>query len=233
MIVIPAIDLRGGRVVRLRRGDPRAETVYADDPVSVARRFEEAGAARLHVVDLDAALGEGDNRLVVGEICRAVQARVQVGGGVRSLDVVRELLAAGAARVVLGTRAVLDPGFVRDAVSRVGGRVVVALDVLAGRVQLAGWREEGPTLEEALPALDEAGAPRFLVTAVEADGTLRGPDLELYRRVLALTERPVLASGGVRDAADVRALAAVGLEGAVVGKALYEGRFPLEEALRG
>ncbi len=229
MVVIPAIDLRRGRVVRLRRGDPEAETVYADDPVAVARRFEEAGARRLHVVDLDAALGEGGNRGAIAAICRTVHARVQVGGGVRSVETAKELLAAGAARVVLGTRAVLDPAFVREAVAAAGDRVIVALDVGASRVRVAGWREEGPPLEEALDALEDAGAPRFLVTATEADGTLGGADLELYRRVLARTDRPVLASGGVRDAADVRALAELGVEGVVVGRALYEGTLRLEE----
>lgn len=229
MVVIPAIDLRHGRVVRLRRGDPGAATVYGDDPVAVARRFEEAGARRLHVVDLDAALGEGENRDAIAAICRAVHARVQVGGGVRSVAAAKELLAAGAARVVLGTRAALDPGFVREAVAAAGDRVIVALDVRAGRVRVAGWREEGPPLEEAVAALDAAGAPRFLVTAIDADGVLTGPDLELYRGVLARTERPVLASGGVRDAADVRALARLGVEGVVVGRALYEGTLRLEE----
>ncbi|HXF74016.1 MAG TPA: 1-(5-phosphoribosyl)-5-[(5-phosphoribosylamino)methylideneamino]imidazole-4-carboxamide isomerase [Actinomycetota bacterium] len=229
MVVIPAIDLRRGRVVRLRRGDPEAETVYGDDPVAVARRFEEAGARRLHVVDLDAALGEGGNREAVAAICRAVHARVQVGGGIRSVGTAKELLAAGAARVVLGTRAVLDPAFVREAVAAAGDRVIVALDVGAGRIRVEGWREEGPPLEEALAALEAAGAPRFLLTATEADGTLGGPDLELYRRVVARTDRPVIASGGVRDAADVRALAELGVEGVVVGRALYEGTLRLEE----
>ncbi|HWO71907.1 MAG TPA: 1-(5-phosphoribosyl)-5-[(5-phosphoribosylamino)methylideneamino]imidazole-4-carboxamide isomerase [Actinomycetota bacterium] len=229
MVVIPAIDLREGRVVRLRRGDPGTATVYGDDPVAVARRFEEGGARRLHVVDLDAALGEGDNRDAIVAICRAVHARVQVGGGVRSVAAAKELLAAGAARVVLGTRAALDPAFVREAVAAAGDRVIVALDVRAGRIRVAGWREEGPPLEEALAALDAAGAPRFLVTAIDADGVLAGPDLELYRAVLARTERPVLASGGVRGADDVRALAELGVEGVVVGRALYEGTLRLEE----
>jgi phosphoribosylformimino-5-aminoimidazole carboxamide ribotide isomerase len=229
VVVIPAIDLRRGRVVRLLRGDPAAETVYADDPAAVARRFEEAGARRLHVVDLDAALGEGSNRDAIAAVCRAVRARVQVGGGVRSVEAAKELLAAGAARVVLGTRAALDPGFVREAVAACGDRVIVALDVLADRVRVAGWRAEGPALEEALAALEEAGAPRFLVTATQADGTLEGPDLGLYRRVLARTERPILASGGIRDASDVRALGELGVEGAVVGRALYEGTLRLEE----
>jgi len=229
VVVIPAIDLREGRVVRLRRGDPGTATVYGDDPVAVARRFEEGGARRLHVVDLDAALGEGDNRDAIVAICRAVHARVQVGGGVRSVAAAKELLAAGAARVVLGTRAALDPAFVREAVAAAGDRVIVALDVRAGRIRVAGWREEGPPLEEALAALDAAGAPRFLVTAIDADGVLAGPDLELHRAVLARTERPVLASGGVRGADDVRALAELGVEGVVVGRALYEGTLRLEE----
>jgi phosphoribosylformimino-5-aminoimidazole carboxamide ribotide isomerase len=232
VVVIPAIDVRGGRVVRLRRGDPATETVYGDDPAAVARRFDAAGVRRIHLVDLDAALGTGSNRDVVGAVCAAVHARVQVGGGLRSLQALRDVLAAGAARAVLGTAAALDPAFVRSAVRAAGDRVVVAVDVAGGRAMVRGWREAGPPLEELLPALVEAGAPRFLVTSIEADGTMEGPDLGLYERVLALVDRPVVASGGVRTLQDVRALAGLGLEAVVVGRAIYEGTLPLEEAVR-
>ncbi len=231
MIVVPAIDLRGGRCVRLVRGDPSAETVYDEDPVAVARRFESEGATLLHVVDLDAAFGTGSNRETVAAICRAVDARVQTGGGFRTLDRVKEALHDGAARAVLGTQAALDPGFVREAVEHIGERVVVAVDVRGDRVMVRGWREEGPTVEEAIPALDEAGAPRFLVTSIAVDGTLEGPDVALYERIAGLTDRPVIASGGVRDARDLPPLAALGLEGVVVGKALYEGTLKLAEVV--
>lgn len=231
MIVIPAIDLRGGRCVRLTQGDPGRERAYLDDPVAVARRFEADGAPWLHVVDLDAALEEGSSRDVVAAICRAVDVPVQTGGGLRTGAAVDAALAAGAARAVLGTAAAADPTFVTRAVERHGERIVVAVDVRDGRVATRGWREAGPPVEEALPALDRAGAPRFLVTSVAVDGTLEGPDLALYGRVTALTGRPVLASGGVGSLQDVRRLAATGVEGVVVGKALYDGRLTLAEAV--
>ncbi len=233
MIVIPAIDLRGGRCVRLFRGDVAAETVYEGDPVEVAERFQAEGARRLHVVDLDAARGEGSNRAIVREICRAVQIPVQLGGGIRTLDALWAALEDGAARAILGTAAALNPGFVAEAVEHVGDRVLVAVDVRDGRVATHGWRELGPRVEEAIPALAAAGAPRFLVTSIQRDGTMDGPDLALYERVLQLTDRPVLASGGVRVAEDVRALRDLGLEGVVVGKALYAGTLRLEEVVRG
>lgn len=233
MIVIPAIDLRGGRVVRLVRGGYEAETVYEEDPAEAARRFEAEGARRLHVVDLDAARGIGSNRDVVREICREVAIPVQVGGGLRTIDAVDRAIGNGAARAILGTVAAIDPSLVVEAVGRFGERIVVAVDVRQDRLMTHGWQAEGPRLEEALPILDAAGAPRYLVTAIARDGTLEGPDLDLYRRVLALTERPVIASGGVRTAADVRALRDLSLEAAVVGKAMYEGTLRMVEVARG
>lgn len=233
MIVIPAIDLRTGRVVRLFRGDFAAETVYEDDPVEVAVRFQTEGARRLHIVDLDAARGTGSNRDIVREICRAIAIPVQLGGGLRTLPAVEEALEDGAARAILGTAAALDTAFVEDAVRHFHDRVVVAVDVRDGRVMTHAWQAEGPRVEEALPALSDAGTPRFLVTSIRMDGTMDGPDLDLYRLVLGLTERPAIASGGVRVADDVRELRDLGLEAAVVGKALYSGTLRLEEVVRG
>lgn len=233
MIVIPAIDLRQGRCVRLFRGDVEAETVYEDEPVEVARRFEADGARRLHVVDLDAARGDGSNRGVVKDICRHVAVPVQLGGGLRSIAAMEAALEDGAARAILGTAAALDPEFVRSAVERVGDDVVVAVDVRDGLVMTHGWQREGPRLEDAVPALDGAGAPRFLVTAIARDGTMDGPDLRLYERLLELTDRPVIASGGIRVAADVWALRDLGLEACVVGKAMYAGTLRMEEVVRG
>jgi phosphoribosylformimino-5-aminoimidazole carboxamide ribotide isomerase len=233
MIVIPAIDLRGGRVVRLFRGDFAAETVYDDDPVEVAVRFQSEGARRLHVVDLDAARGTGSNRPVVRDICRAIAIPVQLGGGLRTLSAVEQAFQDGAARAILGTAAAMDPAFVEEAVSHFHDRVVVAIDTRDGRVMTHAWQAEGPRLEEAIPALADAGTPRFLVTSIRMDGTMDGPDLELYRIVLGLTERPVIASGGIRVAEDVRELRDLGLEAAVVGKALYSGTLRLKEVVRG
>jgi phosphoribosylformimino-5-aminoimidazole carboxamide ribotide isomerase len=233
MIVIPAIDLRGGRAVRLLRGNPQDETAYADDPVRVAERFQEEGARRLHVVDLDAALEDGDNREVVQAICHAVAIPVQVGGGMRTLQDIGALIDAGASRAILGTAAAADPSFVARAVEEFAERVVVAIDVRGGRVMIRGWQEEGPTLEEAVTALDDTGTPRYLVTSIARDGTLDGPDMRLYTQVLKLTETPVIASGGVRDADDIWALRDIGCEAAVAGKSLYERTLKLSQVIRG
>ena len=233
MIVIPAIDLRHGRCVRLFRGDFDAETTYDLDPVEAAQRFETDGARRLHVVDLDAAADAGSNRELVKAIARRVAVPLQLGGGIRTLDDIDLALEDGAARVILGTAAADDPELVAEAVARHADAIVVAVDVRDGHVMTRGWRSEGPRLETAIAALDAAGAPRFLVTSITRDGSMDGPDLELYERVLALTERPVVASGGVRRADDVWALRDLGLEACVVGKALYSGTLSVAEVVRG
>jgi phosphoribosyl isomerase A len=233
VIVIPAIDLRAGRAVRLLRGDPETETAYADDPVEVATRFQEEGARRLHVVDLDAALEQGDNREVLREICQAVAIPVQAGGGVREVADINAMLELGAARAILGTAAALDPSFVARAVEEFAERILVAIDVRGGHVMVKGWQEEGPELEPTVAALDDAGAPRYLVTAIARDGTLDGPDLRLYKQVLSLTDRPVIASGGVRTADDIWELRDAGCEAAVTGKALYEKTLKLSQVIRG
>ncbi len=234
MILVPAVDVHRGRVVRLVHGDPARETSYGEDPAEAARRFAGAGARLVHLVDLDAALGTGDNAAALAAAaaaCREAGAEVQVGGGLRTLADVERVLRSGAGRAVLGTAAAADPAMVTEAVVRFGDRVVVALDVRRGRVLTHGWTRDAGRVDDLLPALDAAGAPRFLVTAIGADGTLTGPDLALYERTGRATARPVLASGGVRSVEDLRALAAAGVEGAVVGKALHEGRLPLAEAL--
>lgn len=233
MIVIPAIDLRHGKAVRLVRGDPNEQTTYGDDPVAVAVRFQEEGARRLHVIDLDAALDDGHNRGAVEDICRSVAVPVQVGGGVRSLAQIDEVLGLGAQRAILGTAAAADVGFVARAVEEHAEHVLAAVDVRGGRVMIKGWKEEGPELDETIAALDDAGAPRYLVTAIARDGTLEGPDLRLYRHILELTDRPVIAAGGVRTADDVWALRDLGCEAAVSGKALYERTLKLSQVTRG
>jgi phosphoribosylformimino-5-aminoimidazole carboxamide ribotide isomerase len=231
VIVIPAIDLRGGRCVRLRRGDPSQQTTYDAEPVDVARVFEQRGAEMVHVVDLDAALGTGDNRDTITDICDAVEIPVQVGGGLRSVVHLMQAQIAGASRVVLGTAAVQDADFVRSAVNRYRDRVVVAVDVQGDRVMVDGWRTDAGSLPDVIHAMELANAPRFLVTSIGADGMLEGPDLDLYDRLRQITMRPVQASGGVRNSVDVEALASLGVEAAIVGRALYEGTLPLEEAL--
>ncbi len=218
-------------MVRLHRGRPDEETVYADDPAEVATGFAAEGAAWIHVVDLDAALDHGDNRDVIRALLAAARASVQVGGGLRTPAAIDEVIVAGAARIVLGTEAITDESFLPHAVGAHGNRVVVALDVDGDRVRIRGWTEDAGPIGDALPRLETAGAPRFLVTSVSRDGTLEGPDLALYERLTAATSRPILASGGVRHADDLRSLVATGVEGVVVGRALYEGTLSVAEAL--
>ena len=237
MDLYPAIDLRGGRCVRLVEGDFQRETVYGDDPVAVARSFADAGARWIHVVDLDAArTGEGINRPVVSRIAGAVASagvRVQSGGGVRSLADADELIGAGVARVVIGTAAVENPDLVAEVARRWPGAVAVGLDHRAGEVRLRGWTEgAGRRVGELVPRAVEAGASAVIVTDISRDGRLVGPDLDGLSALIAETGAPVIASGGVGSLADVEALAAVeGLSGVIAGKAIYEGRLNVSEAL--
>jgi phosphoribosylformimino-5-aminoimidazole carboxamide ribonucleotide (ProFAR) isomerase len=170
---------------------------------------------------------------MIPAICRNVAVPVQLGGGLRTIDAVERALEAGAARAILGTSAALNPGFLAEAVDQFHDQVVVAIDVQDGHVMVEAWRKQGPRLEEAVSSLQDAGAPRFLVTSIQKDGTMDGPDLALYERVQSLTERPVIASGGVRKADDVWALRDLGVEAVVVGKALYSETLQLGEVVRG
>lgn len=236
MDLFPAIDLCGGRCVRLVEGDFAQETVYGDDPVAVARSFADAGARWIHVVDLDAARsGDPVNRPVVAAVAAAVGpgVSVQTGGGVRSVADADELLGAGVARVVIGTAAVEDPGLVGRVAERWPGRVAVGLDHRGGEVRLRGWTEgAGRQVEELVPAAVASGASAVVVTDISRDGRLSGPDIEGLAALVAATGAPVIASGGVSSIADVRALAAIdGLAGVIAGKAIYEGRLEIAEAL--
>ncbi len=239
MQLYPAIDLRGGRCVRLLRGDYGAETVYSDDPVAVARRFADAGAAWIHLVDLDAArTGEPVNRPLVTAVAASVPVPVQAGGGVRDEATVEALLDAGVARVVLGTAAMHDPVLVTRVAARHPGAIAVGLDARAGEVAVQGWTEgAGVALLDAVRRFDDTGVAALVVTDISRDGTLTGPALDgLEEVVAAATAVEVVASGGVGNLAHLRALAALQaggrrLAGAIVGKALYEGSFTVEEAL--
>jgi phosphoribosylformimino-5-aminoimidazole carboxamide ribotide isomerase len=234
----PAIDLRAGRCVRLHQGDFDAETVYDDDPVAVARAFALAGTQWIHVVDLDAArTGEPANLAVVERIVRAVDCNVQCGGGVRSLTAADALILAGAARVVVGTAAVQNPPLVDELCAHHPGRIAVGLDARGRDVAVRGWVEgSGADLVELATRFEASGIAALIVTEIGRDGTMEGPDLEQLRTVLAATSIPVIASGGVGRLSDLMAMAALEvrerrLMGAIVGKALYEGRFRLAEAL--
>jgi phosphoribosylformimino-5-aminoimidazole carboxamide ribotide isomerase len=234
----PAIDLRGGRCVRLYQGDHGRETVYGDDPVAQARTFADAGAPWIHVVDLDAArTGEGANRELVAEIAAAVDVPVQAGGGVRDDAAADALLGAGVRRVVVGTAALDDPAWVRRLAGRYPGRVTVGLDARGRDVAVRGWVEgSGHDLVEVARSFDDAGVAALVVTEIGRDGTLTGPALDQLADVLAETRLDVVASGGVGSLADLRALAAFEVDGrrpagVIVGRALYEGAFRLSDAL--
>lgn len=238
MDLYPAIDLRAGRCVRLHQGDFAAETVYDDDPVAVARAFALAGARWIHVVDLDAArTGEPANLAVIERIAETVDCKVQSGGGVRSVAAADALIGAGAARVVVGTAAVENPALVDELCARHPGRVAVGLDARGREVAVRGWVEgSGTDLLELAGRFESSGVAALVVTEIGRDGTLVGPDLEQLHAVLGTTSTPVIASGGVGALPDLQALAALeaggrSLSGAIAGKAIYEGRFSVAEAL--
>ena len=236
--LLPAIDLRGGQVVRLSEGDFGRETVYGNDPAEVARGFAAAGARWIHVVDLDGAR-DGARRQTdaVERIVAAAGDRVacEVAGGLRDEDAVAAVLAAGAARAVVGTAALRDPALVARLIDRFGvGRIAIALDVRDGLAVGQGWvpGASGVPAGEALAMLSERGARTFIVTAIERDGLLGGPNLELLGRMVALGRGEVVASAGVSSLEDVFAVRSIGCVGAVVGRAIYEGRLDLVEAVR-
>ncbi|MDX2192376.1 MAG: 1-(5-phosphoribosyl)-5-[(5-phosphoribosylamino)methylideneamino] imidazole-4-carboxamide isomerase [Gemmatimonadales bacterium] len=233
MQLYPAIDIRHGSVVRLVRGEADQQTVYASDPVVQAQRFAAEGAAWIHVVDLDRAFGEGDNFEVLRRIAASVGGvRVQAGGGFRSAAAISDALEAGIARIVLGTQAIVDPDFLDGAVRAVGAaRLAVALDARDGVVQLRGWRESGGERVDSVARRALGfGVRTVIYTDIGRDGMLAGPDIDGAGRLAALG-CDVIASGGVASLDDLRAIGAAGLAGAIVGRALYEGRFTLGEAL--
>jgi phosphoribosylformimino-5-aminoimidazole carboxamide ribotide isomerase len=234
VILYPAIDIRGGKAVRLLQGDYERETAYDADPVDAATRWASDGARFLHVVDLDGAkAGRPANLEAVRRIAAAVSCPIQVGGGLRDADSVAAVLEAGAERVVIGTAALRDPSFLAKMLENHGERVVVSVDAREGRVALAGWMEAGEEgVVDAVAALTERGVGRFLCTAIEVDGTMEGPALAELHRIAAATEAGVIASGGVGDLFDLEALAREAppnVEGVIVGRALYERRFTVAD----
>jgi len=235
--ILPAIDLRGGRVVRLQQGDFARETAFSSEPVAVARRFADAGARWLHVVDLDGARdGAPAHAAMIREIVEAVGDRlgVEVAGGLRSEEVAAAALDAGAARVVVGTAALEDHRFAARLVATRGAeRVVVAIDVRRGAAVGHGWAPEAGGVDpaEIIARLVDAGVTTFEVTAIERDGLLIGPDLVLYERMVAIGRGAIIASAGISTVADLRAVRGIGCSGAIVGRALYEGRLDLADAI--
>jgi 1-(5-phosphoribosyl)-5-[(5-phosphoribosylamino)methylideneamino] imidazole-4-carboxamide isomerase/N-(5'phosphoribosyl)anthranilate isomerase len=231
LTLLPAVDVTAGQAVRLVQGEAGSETGYGD-PLEAALRWQQDGAEWVHLVDLDAAFGRGDNRELLAEVVRKLDVAVELSGGIRDDASLDAALATGAARVNVGTAALENPDWVRRAVARVGDRIAVGLDVRGTTLAARGWTREGGDLFEVLARLDADGCSRYVVTDVRRDGTLTGPNVELLASVTAATDRPVIASGGVSTLADLHAIAAIpGVEGAIIGKALYAGAFTLPEAL--
>lgn len=231
LVLLPAVDVADGAAVRLVQGAAGTETSYGD-PLEAARTWQRDGAQWLHLVDLDAAFGRGNNRELLRQVVQSLDIAVEVSGGIRDEASLDAALASGAARVNLGTAALESPDWVREAIAKHGERIAVGLDVRGTTLAARGWTEQGGDLWETLARLDEDGCARYVVTDVHRDGTLTGPNLGLLRDVCARTSAAVVASGGVSSLADLRAIAALGtVEGAIVGKALYTGAFTLPEAL--
>lgn len=231
--LLPAIDVKGGLAVRLVKGELSEETQYGG-PLEVAKEFVAAGAQWIHLVDLDAAFGIGSNADLLAQVIASVDIDVELSGGIRDDETLRRALATGCKRVNLGTAALEDPEWTAKVISEFGDRIAVGLDVRGHTLAARGWTREGGDLFEAIQRLDRNGCSRYIVTDVARDGTLTGPNLELLKEVCAATAKPIVASGGVSTLDDliaIRTLTEIGVEGAIVGKALYAGAFTLEEAL--
>jgi len=233
LTLLPAVDVAGGQAVRLVQGAAGSETSYGD-PVEAAFGWQSAGAQWLHLVDLDAAFGRGSNADLLAEVTGKLDIKVELSGGIRDDESLERALATGCARVNIGTAALEKPDWVAGIIAAYGEKIAVGLDVRGRTLAARGWTSEGGDLYETLARLDAEGCARYVITDVLKDGMLRGPNLDLYRDVCARTDAPVVASGGVSSLDDLRALAALtglGVEGAIVGKALYAGAFTLAEAL--
>jgi phosphoribosylformimino-5-aminoimidazole carboxamide ribotide isomerase/phosphoribosylanthranilate isomerase len=231
--LLPAVDVKDGRAVRLVQGALDQESFYGA-PLEVALEFQAAGAEWLHLVDLDAAFGRGSNATLLAEVVAALDIKVELSGGIRDDESLKRALATGCTRVNLGTAALEDPEWTAKVIKQYGDRIAVGLDVRGTTLAARGWTKEGGELFETIERLDRDGCSRYIVTDVAKDGTLTGPNLELLKSVCAATKAPVVASGGVSSLADIAAIAElveIGVEGSIVGKALYAGAFTLPEAL--
>jgi 1-(5-phosphoribosyl)-5-[(5-phosphoribosylamino)methylideneamino] imidazole-4-carboxamide isomerase/N-(5'phosphoribosyl)anthranilate isomerase len=231
--LLPAVDVKDGRAVRLVQGELSAETAYGN-PLEVALEFQAAGAEWLHLVDLDAAFGRGENSALLAEVVGKLDIKVELSGGIRDDESLHRALATGCTRINLGTAALENPEWTAKIISEFGDRIAVGLDVRGHVLAARGWTKEGGDLFETIERLERDGCARYVVTDVTKDGTLQGPNVQLLQEVCAVTKKPVVASGGISSLADIEslmALNAMGVEGAIVGKALYAGAFTLQEAL--
>jgi len=234
MEIIPAIDLRNGKCVRLYQGDYGRETIFSDDPVSVALRWQSEGARRLHIVDLDgAARGEPGNLDTIEEIIAAIDIPVQVGGGIRSIETMEQLFATGVERAILGTVAVEKPELVKEACQKFRDRIIISIDAKDRMVATRGWLQESTVIASELAGkMIELGVMRFIYTDISRDGTLTSPNFEAIAEFLSLVIAPVIAAGGISSVDHLARLAELGLEGAIVGKAIYTGDVKLADAFK-
>ena len=233
LILLPAVDVKDGKAVRLVQGELERETNYGD-PLDAAFDFQNSGAEWLHLVDLDAAFGRGSNHEILAEVVGKLDIKVELSGGIRDDQSLERALATGCARINLGTAALENPEWTSEVIGTYGDRIAVGLDVRGHTLAARGWTKEGGDLFETLDRLDRDGCARYVVTDVAKDGTMQGPNLTLLREVAAVTKAPLIASGGVSTLQDIQALRSlneIGVEGAIVGKALYAGAFTLAEAL--
>lgn len=233
LILLPAVDVKGGQAVRLVQGELSHQTNYGA-PLDAALDFQSAGAEWIHLVDLDAAFGTGSNHDILADVIGKLDINVELSGGIRDEDSLSRALSTGCQRINLGTAALEDPEWTASVIARFGEKIAVGLDVRGHTLAARGWTQEGGDLFETLQRLDRDGCARYVVTDVKKDGTLQGPNLTLLREVCAATSKPVIASGGVSSLADLRALREltdIGVEGSIVGKALYAGSFTLQEAI--
>ncbi len=231
--LLPAVDVKDGRAVRLVQGELARESIYGS-PLEVALDFQKSGAQWLHLVDLDAAFGRGENSALLAEVVGRLDIDVELSGGIRDDESLTRALATGCRRVNLGTAALANPEWTSRVIAEHGDRIAVGVDVRGHVLAARGWTQEGGDLFETLARLESDGCARYVVTDVTKDGTLQGPNLELLKEVCAATKKPVVASGGISSLEDIKALCAlngIGVEGAIVGKALYAGAFTLEQAL--
>ena len=232
--LLPAIDVKSGRAVRLFQGEFEKESAYGS-PLEVAQEFVTSGAEWIHLVDLDAAFGVGSNFDLLAEVIKSVDIKVELSGGIRDDASLRRALGTGCKRINLGTAALENPEWTAEVIHEFGDRIAVGLDVRGHTLAARGWTKEGGNLFENIERLDRDGCARYVVTDVTKDGTLKGPNIELLRSVCEVTDVPIVASGGISSLTDIRALkdlVAIGVEGAIMGKALYAGAFTLEEALK-
>ncbi|MEV6288805.1 bifunctional 1-(5-phosphoribosyl)-5-((5-phosphoribosylamino)methylideneamino)imidazole-4-carboxamide isomerase/phosphoribosylanthranilate isomerase PriA [Kribbella sp. NPDC051770] len=233
LVLLPAVDVADGQAVRLVQGAAGSETSYGD-PLAAAMAWQEAGADWIHLVDLDAAFGRGSNRELLAEVTAQLDVQVELSGGIRDDASLEAALKTGARRVNIGTAALEDPEWCDRIIAQYGDRVAIGLDVRGRTLAARGWTKEGGDLYEVLDRLEKAGCERYVVTDVTKDGMLQGPNLDLYRDLCARTDKPIVASGGVSSLDDLKALSTLvkdGVEGVIVGKALYAGAFTLTEAL--